>query len=174
MSYKKEKIHALNGLNFSNFDRPQLQETAQTVLENGLHGLCFSPYGEGQQPGTQVQEDQVCRRLEIIRPYTKWIRTFSCTEGHEYIPKLAKSYGLKTLVGAWLGKDDAVNEKEIEGLIQLASEGFVDVAAVGNEVMYRGDFSESKLLDYMARVKAAIPSIPVGYVDAYYEFTDRP
>ena len=38
----------------------------------------------------------------IIKPYTKWIRTFSCTEGNERIPVLAKQLGLKTLVGAWL------------------------------------------------------------------------
>ena len=66
------------------------------------------------------------------------------------------------------------NEREIEGLIQLANEGFVDIAAVGNEVMFRKDMSENQLLEYIFRVKNAIPnSIPVGYVDNYYEFSFR-
>jgi len=82
---------------------------------------------------------------------------------------------MKTLVGAWLGKDAAKNEKEVAGLVQLAKEGYVDIAAVGNEVLYRADLGESELLEYIQRVRSAIPeSVPVGYVDAYYEFTDHP
>jgi exo-beta-1,3-glucanase (GH17 family) len=30
------------------------------------------------------------------------------------------------------------------------------------------------LLDYIARAKAALPDIEVGYVDAYFEFADHP
>ena len=40
--------------------------------------------------------------------------------------------------------------------------------------MYRGDLKEEELLDFIYRVKKVIPEIPVGYVDAYYEFSDRP
>jgi len=83
--------------------------------------------------------------------------------------------GIKTLVGAWLGDDPEVNEREIKGLIKLANEGLVDIAAVGNEVMYRKDMSEEELLDFMSREKKSIPAdVLIGYVDAYYEFTERP
>ena len=139
-----------------------------------MHGLCFSPYGEGQKPGDLITEAQIRRRLEIIAPYTKWIRSFSCTEGNDMIPKLAKEYGLKTLVGAWLGDDKIINDKEIKALIQLSKDGFVDIAAVGNEVMYRGDLSETELIAHIQEFKKAVPNVEVGYVDAYYEFTDRP
>ena len=61
---------------------------------------------------------------------------FSCTQGNEIIPKLAKEYGFKTSVGAWLGEEKEKNEVELQGLIALADAGYVDVAAVGNEVMY--------------------------------------
>jgi exo-beta-1,3-glucanase (GH17 family) len=90
------------------------------------------------------------------------------------IPKLAKEYGLKTLVGAWLGDDKIINEKEIKALIELSKDGFVDIAAVGNEVMYRGDLSETELITHIHEFKKAVPNVEVGYVDAYYEFTDRP
>ena len=43
--------------------------------------------------------------MEIIKPYTSWVRSFSCTDGNELIAKVAKENGLKTLVGAWLGED---------------------------------------------------------------------
>jgi exo-beta-1,3-glucanase (GH17 family) len=121
-----------------------------------------------------LTEKQVRRRMEIIKPHTKWVRSFSCTEGNELIPKIAKEYGIKTLVGAWLGNEEDKNEEEVKELIKLAKEGYVDVAAVGNEVMYRGDLTEEQLITYIHQVKEALPNTPVGYVDAYYEFSDRP
>ena len=174
MSYRKEKNKSLIGLNYSQYSSEKLQTLCSTVLENGMHGLCFSPYEDGQKPGDPITEAQVRRRLEIIAPYTKWIRSFSCTEGNDLIPKLAKEYGLKTLVGAWLGDDLTTNDKEMKALIKLSKDGFVDIAAVGNEVMYRGDLSEIELLNHIQDFKTAIPNVEVGYVDAYYEFTDRP
>ena len=174
MSYRADKIGSLIGLNLNDKTPKGLKNLFKRVLKNGMHGLCFSPYEEGQQPGNQITEEQIRRRMKIIKPYTKWIRSFSCTDGNEAIPRIAKEYGIKTFVGAWLGDDAEINEKEIAGLIKLAKEGYVDMAAVGNEVMYRQDLTEEELLTFMYQVKEAIPDIPMGYVDAYYEFSDRP
>ena len=174
MSYRTGQIKSLTGLDLDSKTTKGLNNLFKRVFKGGMHGLCFSPYEEGQQPGSQINEKQVRRRLKIIKPYTKWIRSFSCTEGNEAIPRIAKEYGIRTLVGAWLGDDSEINKKEIAGLIKLAEESYVDIAAVGNEVMYRGDLSEDELLDYMYQVKKAIPNIPMGYVDAYYEFSQRP
>jgi exo-beta-1,3-glucanase (GH17 family) len=174
MSFKQEKILALSGIDYSGKTPEQLQNLFRKTLEGGMHGLCYSAYEEGQKPGDILTIDQIRRRMEIIAPYTKWIRSFSCIEGNELVPKVAREFGLKTLAGAWLGKDKDLNEQEINGLIQLAKEGLVDIAAVGNEVLYREDLSEEELLAYIHRVKEAIPGVPVGYVDAYYEFTACP
>jgi exo-beta-1,3-glucanase (GH17 family) len=144
------------------------------VLNDGVHGFCFSLYEDGQKPGDIISEDQIRRRMQILKRYTKAVRSFSCTQGNELIPKIAKELGLNTLVGVWLGKDKAKNLIEIENLIQLAKDGYVDIAAVGNEVLYRKDLTEDELLGYIEKVKKEIPNIPVGYVDAYYEFVQRP
>lgn len=57
----------------------------------------------------------------------------------------------------------------------MAKAGFVDIAAVGNEVLHREEITEQELLNYINRVRQALPaSIPVGYVDAYYQFLNRP
>ncbi len=174
MSYKKEKVFSLLGENFSNKSNQDLRAQFREVLKDGMHGIGFSPYEEGQEPGDQITEEQIRRRMEIIKPYTKWVRSFSCTDGNELIPVIAHEYGIKTLVGAWLGTDDEKNEREIESLIKLAKAGHVDIAAVGNEVMYRKDLTQDELLDFISRVKKELPNIPVGYVDAYYEFENRP
>ena len=174
MSGYNDKILSLTGINAINRTKDELTSFFHSSLKHRMHGLCFSPYLDGQKPGSQLTEEQIRKRIEIIKPYTNWVRSFSCTEGNEMIPRIAHEYGLKTLVGAWLGKNESVNENEITNLIKLAKAGYVDIAAVGNEVMYRGDLSEAELLLYIHKVKNEIPNINVGYVDAYYEFENRP
>ena len=174
MSYRKEKIHSLTGINLNNISNDELKDLCKKYLEKGIHGLCFSAYDEGQEPGDQISDDQIRRKLKIIQPYIKWVRTFSCTEGNERIPVIAKELGIKTLVGAWLSDNISTNDKEINGLIDLCNSGKVDIAAVGNEVLYRKELNEEELIDYIVRVKKEIKGIPAGYVDAYYEFPKRP
>ncbi len=178
MSFRKDHVLSLRADSTTSFVSGETEEVINNlfaeILQNGVHGFCFSLYGEGQKPGDIISEAEVRHRMEILKPHTRWIRSFSCTEGNELIPKVAKELGIKTLVGAWLGNDAEINKREIEGLIKLAKEGLVDIAAVGNEVMYRNELSEDELLDFMRHVKNEIPQIPVGYVDAYYEFSHRP
>jgi exo-beta-1,3-glucanase (GH17 family) len=50
----------------------------------------------------------------------------------------------------------------------------VDILGVGNEVLLRGDLVEDELIEFIQRAKAALPGIPVGYVDAYFKFVDYP
>lgn len=177
MSFRKDQTILIQTTNVSSYtvDKTEAEVTNlfADILNDGVHGFCFSLYEEGQKPGDIISEEQVRRRMEILKPHTKWVRSFSCTEGNEWIPRVAKEYGIKTLVGAWLGNDPEINEREIAGLIQLAKEGVVDIAAVGNEVMYRKDLTEEELLEFIKKVKIEIPDIPVGYVDAYYEFSHR-
>jgi exo-beta-1,3-glucanase (GH17 family) len=139
-----------------------------------VHGFCFSPYLAGQGPGTVVTEAQIRDRLGIVQPHARWVRTFSCTEGHEQTPRIAHQLGLRTLVGAWLGTDRDANEREIAGLIEVGRGGHADLVAVGNEVLLREDLSEDELIAYLERVKQALPGVPVGYVDAYYLFEKHP
>jgi glucan 1,3-beta-glucosidase len=174
MSSKAERKLTLAGLSYEGATIESLRELFRKALNAGMHGLGFSAYEEGQKPGEIITEKQIRRRLKIIQPYTKWVRSFSCTEGNELIPKIAKELGMKTLVGAWLGDDDKINQQEVENLIKISKEGYVDIAAVGNEVMLRGDLTEDELIAFINRVKQAIPGIPVGYVDAYFEFEVKP
>lgn len=144
------------------------------TLNSGFHGLCFSPYLEGQIIGDLLTEEQIKRRMEIIAPHTSWVRSFSCTDGNELIPKIAREKGLKTMVGAWLGTDKIKNEAEIAQLIRLAKEGLVDIAVVGNEVLLRNELTEEEVLHYLTTVRKSISNVPVSYVDTYFQLSQRP
>ena len=152
----------------------ELKTVFEEQLEYKVHGICFSPYSEGQTIGDQLTKDQIKERINIIKPHAKVVRSFSCTDGNEFIPRMAHKRGLDTVVGAWIGSDLERNEREIEALIKLAKKGVVDIATVGNEVLMRGELSEEQIINYLKRVKEALPDIPVSYVDAYYEFLNRP
>lgn len=174
MSFRSDHMLSLLGQDFSGSSETELRTIFTELLNTSMHGICFSPYLEDQGPGSVITEQQIREKIEVILPFVKWIRIFSCTQGNEMIPRIAKEYGLKTLVGAWLGKEADKNEEEITNLIQIARDGFADLVAVGNEVMYRKDLTEDELLAFIYRVKKELPGIPVGYVDAYYEFSSRP
>jgi exo-beta-1,3-glucanase (GH17 family) len=174
MSNLYQRKLSLAGINVANWSEAELQELVRGILEQKIHGLSFSPYVEGQGPGTKVGEDQIRERLAIIAPYTRWIRTFSCTDGNERIPAIAREFGLRTMVGAWLDGDLEKNEVELANAIGIASAGHADILGIGNEVLLRGELTEDQLIAYLERVKAAVPEIDVGYVDAYFEFEDHP
>ncbi|NUO01425.1 MAG: MFS transporter [Saprospiraceae bacterium] len=168
-------LNAMAGLDFSGKTTAEIKSLFSESLQNGLHGLCFSPYTEGQKTGDILSESQIRRRMEIIAPHTKWVRSFSCTEGNEWIPKIAREKGLKTMAGAWISQDKERNEREIKMLVQLAEEGLVDIAVVGNEVLLRNELSEQEVIQYIQKVRSLLPPhIPIGYVDAYYQFVEKP
>ncbi len=146
-----------------------LSLTMTPAVAYQLHGLSFSPYTDGSDPnlGAQVNEAQLAARLEIVKPYTQWVRTFGSTLGIEKAGSIAKSQGFKTALGAWIGRDTAANETEITNLINAGKAGQADLVIVGSEVLLRGDLSEQALLAYINQVKQQLPGIPVAYADIY-------
>lgn len=155
---------------------PQLLQELRSAVDAGLHGLSFSAYEGDQNPeeGAELTEEQVRKRLAVLAPHTRWIRIFSCTQGNEIAARVAKEMGLKTLVGAWISDDEEKNAAEIAGLVSLGQQGLVDLAAVGNEVLLRGEMDEDDLIALLDEVRAALPGIPVATVDAYFLFAAHP
>jgi exo-beta-1,3-glucanase (GH17 family) len=174
MSNLYQRKLSLAGLNIADLSEDDLRALVRKILDGKIHGISFSPYVEGQGPGTQIGEAQIRERLAFIQPYVNWIRTFSCSEGNELIPAIAKENDLKTMVGIWLDDNKEQNEIELANAINIANAGHADILGVGNEVLLRGDLSEDELINYIDRVKEATSGIPVGYVDAYFEFEVHP
>lgn len=169
------RFAATTGLEIADVSRQELASAFRGILERKIHGITFSPYVEGQGPGTQITAEQIRARLDIIRPCVNWIRTFSCTEGNELIPGIAIENGLRTMVGVWLDDDRETNALEMANAIELAQAGHVDILAVGNEVLLRGDLSEDDLIRYLQQARQDVPAdVEVGYVDAYFKFVDHP
>jgi len=176
MRYLNVNRYLLNKQSMISDNIELLESGMEHILTEQVHGISFSPYLEGQDPSVKsmISEVQIAERLEIIRPHTKWIRSFSCTNGNEEVPRIAHEKGLKTFVGAWIDSDKENNELEIQNAIRIAKSGYVDMLAIGNEVLLRKDLEVEELLEYIHRVKQEVPHIQVGYVDAYYMFINYP
>lgn len=174
MSNAYQRRLSLAGLDTTVLTEAEMQDLVRNILEDGVHGLCFSPYTDDQGPGTELSDTQIRERLAVIQPYARWVRTFSCTEGNELVPRIAKSQGLKTMVGIWLDDDLENNERELENAASIIRDGQADILAVGNEVLLREDLEEDQLIDYLQRARQMAPDVPVGYVDAYFKFEEHP
>ena len=141
---------------------------AEAQSSSTLHGLNFSPYMDGQDPntGSVVTEAQVRARMEIIAPFTRWVRSFGTTNGLEHVPPVARSLGLNVAAGAWVDSNESATLAQINSLIARAQAGQVDIAIVGNETQHFNRVTEAKLIEYITLVRQAIPAaIPVATVD---------
>ena len=174
MSHLYQRKLSLAGIDVAAMSEEDMRAAVREVLADGIHGLCFSPYLPHQAPGEQVEAEAIAGRLDLIRPHVSWIRSFSCTDGNQSIPALARERGLRTMVGVWLSDDREKNEEELANGIAVAQAGHADILAVGNEVLLREDLPEDELVSYLERARSAVPGVPVGYVDAYFKFVDYP
>ncbi len=173
MSNPYKRKLALAGIDAERLGEAGLGRRIQSIVGEGLHGLGFSPYVDGQDNLTDVSPEQIRDRLAMLAPYTQWIRTFSCSRGNEHAPGIAREFGLKSMVGAWIDDDPETNEAELAKAIEIAKRGEADILAIGNEVLLREELDEDALIELIERAKAEV-DIPVGYVDAYFLFEDHP
>ena len=164
----------LAGIDFASMSHEECVAMVRDILDSRIHGLAYSPYLDGQEPGIEIGASQIEQRLQIIEPYTRWIRTFSCTEGNQYTPAIAKAHQLNTMVGVCLSDDKETNEIELANGIDVARQGYADILAVGNEVLLRDELTVQEIVEYIGRAKQAVPDATVSYVDAYFQFEDHP
>ena len=145
-----------------------------------LQCVSYAPFGKDQSPflfdkGLVISPEQVRKDLQLLSKYTQCIRTYS-TVGLEMIPEIARENNLKMLMGAWVSKDTKQTKEELDTLIKLASENqdIVKAVIIGNEVLLRGDTSDVLLLEYINKVKTALPNTKVTYADVWEFWLKHP
>ncbi|AFL69023.1 exo-beta-1,3-glucanase [Sulfurospirillum barnesii] len=145
-----------------------------------LQCLSYAPFGKDDSPfdipkGFRPSKEQMENDLAKLSTLTKCIRTYSSV-GLEELPAIARKNGLKLWLGAWVSSDASLTQKEIDTVIALAKEYQEDVETiiVGNEALLRRDVSASQLVDYIERVKEALPDMVVTYADVWEFWNKHP
>ena len=74
MSYRVERYLSLPEINQEDYllnkTEAEKKDLFLEILHNGVHGFCFSLYEDGQKPGDIISEEQVRRRMQILKPHT--------------------------------------------------------------------------------------------------------
>lgn len=134
--------------------------------------VSYAPFRHpGQSPlvaGTRATEAQIDADLAALAPRTGCVRTYSVDQGLDAVPRLARKHGLRVLLGIWIGRDAAENEREIGRALEVLrrDRDVLDAVVVGNEVLLRREQPVAGLRAYVERVRAAT-SIPVTYADVW-------
>ncbi len=134
--------------------------------------VSYAPFRQsGLSPlvaGTRATEAQIDADLAALARVTGCVRTYSVDQGLDAVPRLARRHGLRVLLGVWIGRDAAENERELARALAVLRHDAdaIDAVVVGNEVLLRREQPVARLRAYLERVRAATP-IPVTYADVW-------
>src|ERR1700742_4446342 len=133
--------------------------------------VSYAPFRGEQSPlsaTTHITAEQISADLTELAKISDCVRTYSIDHGLDQIPELAAKAGLKVIQGIWLSSNRQKNAVQITTAVRLAKEypSTIIALVVGNEVLLRGEMSQSDLAATIRLVKAQVP-VPVTYADVW-------
>src|ERR1700732_3974902 len=135
--------------------------------------LCvsYAPFRGNQtplSPSTHISAEQISADLAQLAKISECVRTYSIENGLDQVPELAAKVGLKVIQGIWLSSSRQKNLAQVTTGIRLAKEypSTITALVVGNEVLLRGEMTQSDLAATIRSVKAQV-SVPVTYADVW-------
>jgi glucan 1,3-beta-glucosidase len=135
--------------------------------------LCvsYAPFRGDQtplSPTTHVSAEQIAQDLAQLAKISDCVRTYSIENGLDQVPELAAKAGLKVIQGIWLGSNRLKNLTQISTAVRLTKEfpATITSLVVGNEVLLRGEMTQSDLAATIRSVKAQV-AVPVTYADVW-------
>lgn len=134
--------------------------------------VSYSPYRKlGETPydaSTFIPPARIDADLRALSQRFDCVRTYSQGQGLAAVPSIAARYGMKVLMGIWIGRDPIANASEIRLGIATAN-AYPQVlrgVIVGNEVLLRGEQTPAALARYVRQVRDAV-RVPVTYADVW-------
>jgi exo-beta-1,3-glucanase (GH17 family) len=119
-------------------------------------------------PHAFISPQRIDADLRALSQRFGCVRTYSQGQGLSAVPAIAGRYGMKVLMGIWLGRDLALNRQQMQLGIAAAKANpeVLRGIIVGNEVLLRGELSPSQIAGYLHEMKAAV-NVPVTYADVW-------
>ena len=138
--------------------------------------LSYAPYrhpGESPFEASEVSAARIEADLKLLAARTRCVRTYSSRLGLDQVAGIASRLGLSVLLGAWVGRDPAENQAELDQAIAAANRfpDTVRAVIVGNEVLLRGEQPPDRLAALLAEAQRRT-SVPITYADVW-EFWER-
>jgi exo-beta-1,3-glucanase (GH17 family)/cellulose synthase/poly-beta-1,6-N-acetylglucosamine synthase-like glycosyltransferase len=148
--------------------------TTAAAVEGRLASVSYNRFVGAPSAGLTVPEATIRADLTAIAGQAKAVRTYASTRGLERVPEIAAELGLTVTLGAWIGNDEARNEREIAAALDLARHNpNVTRLVVGNETVFRHERSVADLIQIIQRVKRDSP-VPVATAENWQTFVEHP
>jgi len=141
-----------------------------------IRGVSFSPYQRDHDParGRHPTPAEIDRDLRQVRGVADGVRTYSALDGLDLVPYLARPYGLRVAMGAWLDGRLGRNEEEILHVVAAARNNRnVDRIILGNEAILRGNLTADQLVSYLRRVRSET-TVPVSTAEPWHVWLAHP
>lgn len=151
-------------------------------LRQVLYGVDYSPLNV-QYPHCGVTQRDVTLDLAILSQITDKIRLYGtdCRQA-EYVLNafIDLNLNMTLSLGVWVDRSYEGSSRQLDEMQRLVTKyptKYFDSILVGNEVLFRGDLSESELISYIVRTQDFLKSrdidIPVGTSDIGSKWTPR-
>ena len=123
-------------------------------------------YTEGA-PGGGLSADLIRKQLDAVADFADTVRFYGAAGELYPAYETAHTLGFKVVGTAWLSRDKAANQKELDALIEHCNKGYVSVACVGSETLLRGDLTGEELIADIEYVRSHLTdqTIPVTTAD---------
>ncbi len=129
-----------------------------------IESLSFNIDVRKKNPSPRERErriEEIEERIERIADITKGLRTYSVLAELAHVPEIAAQHDLTVALGAWIGKDEARNRREIDGAVELAARHRnVRSIVVGNETILRQERTVEELIGHLREVRRRV-NVPV-------------
>ncbi len=169
--YLAAQLAILLGLSYWLYQQNQPVELAKPI-QTKFQCVSYAPYYQTGQtplnPDTVVSRNQIVSDLQTLAKITNCVRTYSVSQGLDYVPAAAKEAGLTVYLGVWIGWTDKDNLKEIDLATKVANAypNTVKGIIIGNEVLLRQEQDEATLKRYLQRARKQT-KLPLTYADVW-------
>lgn len=138
----------------------------------------YAPFRAGQTPfdaSLIISPQAIEEDLRLIAGRFACVRTYTVRHGLTIVPEIARRFGLQVLLGAWIGREAADNDREIAIAVELANRypGTVRSLIIGNEVLLRRELPASGLAALLRKARAGT-QVPVTYADVWDFWLQNP
>jgi exo-beta-1,3-glucanase (GH17 family) len=143
--------------------------------EHPLECVSYTPFRAHESPQDfRVVRERLAEDFSRFSGRVACIRVYSM-EGMGLVPEVAREHGLSMIAGAWIGRDEENNTRELEALVAMARAhpDVVRAVLVGNEVLLRRERTAAQMLAYLGRVKSEVEQ-PVSYGDVWEFWLQNP
>lgn len=142
-----------------------------------IQGFSYSPMRAEHDPEKKryPTEEQILDDMQLLSGSAHAVRTYQAGGIYGKIPALAKEAGLNVAIGAWIGKNEQENEREIEALKRayLDNIGNIVRVIVGNEAILRNDRTPEEMIRYLESLQSEI-SVPISTAEPWHIWLKYP